>query len=63
MAASNMADWRLGLQYLNNYTTWEGAVLSFRPLQIQVIERKYHRLIIVNKSKMAAYKMAARSLV
>ena len=62
MAASNTAAWRLRLLYLNYYPTWEGGVLSFRPLQIQGIEWNNHRLIIVNKSKMAASKMAAWSL-
>ncbi len=63
MAASNMAAWRLRLLYLNYYPTWEGGVLSFRPLQIQEIEWNNHRLIIVNhSSKMAASEMAAWSL-
>ena len=53
MAASNTAAWRLRLLYLNYYLTWEGGVLSFRPLQIQGIEWNNQRLIIVNKYKMA----------
>ena len=62
MAASNTAAWRLRLLYLNYYPTWEGGVLSFRPLQIQGIEWNNHRLIIVNKFKMAASKMAASKM-
>ena len=62
MAASIMAACSLILLYINYYPTWEGGVLSFRPLQIQGIEWIYHRLIIVNKSKMAASKIAAWSL-
>ena len=62
MASSNMTAWRLRLLYHNYYPTWEGGVLSFRPLQFQGIEWNDHRLIIINKSKMAASKMAARSL-
>ncbi len=56
--ASNMAVWSLRLLYLNNYPSQEGGVLSFRPQQIQVNKFNYHRLISLDKSKMAASKMA-----
>ena len=63
MAATDMAAWSLRLLYINCYPSWKGSVLlCFRPLQIQGIEWNYHRFIIVNKSKMAASKMAAWSL-
>ena len=58
MAASKMATWCLILLYLIYYPTWECGGLSFRPQQIQTNELNYHRLICIDKSKMAASKVA-----
>ena len=63
MAASKMATWCLILLYLIYYTTWECDGLNVWPQQIQANERNYHRLIIIDKSKMAASKMADRSYI
>ena len=62
MAASKMATWCLILLYLIYYPTWECSDLSFRPQQIQTNERNYHRLIFIDKSNMAASKIATWSL-
>ena len=62
MAASKMAVWSLRLLYLSYYPTWECGGLSFRPQQIETNEWNYHRLIFIDKSKMAASKMAGWSL-
>ena len=50
-----MAAWSLRLLYLNYYTTWEGGGF---PSTIQTNEGNYYRLIIIDKSKMAASNMA-----
>ena len=58
MAASKMATWCLILLYIIYYSTWGCGGLSFRPQQIQTNELNYNRLICIDKSKMAASKMA-----
>ena len=62
MAACEMSTWCLILLYIIYYSTWECSGLSFRPQQIQPPEWNYHRLICIDKSKMAASKMAGWSL-
>ena len=62
MAASKMATWCLILLYIIYYPTWECGGLRFWPQQLKTNERNYHRLIVIDKSKMAASKMASWSL-
>ncbi len=62
IAASKMATWCLILLYIIYNPTWECGGLRFKPQQIQSNEWNYHRLIFIDKSKMAASNIATWSL-